>query len=92
MPQMDWFPKWIQAYSKFYDKQYSEAIRLFKQLEDLPSLRNDVSILVSLGQAQYYRGDYPAAALTLQRVHRWIYNIVFCLVIVCARKLIIIIT
>ena len=81
MPYMDWFPKWIQAYSKFYDKQYPEAIRLFKQLEDLPSLRNDVSILVSLGQAQYYRGDYPAATLTLQRAHRCIHTLTLFLVI-----------
>ena len=71
LSHMDWFPKWIQAYSKFYDKQYAEAARLFRQLEDeQPALRGDVGVLASLGQAQYYRGDYAAATLTLQRVHR----------------------
>ena len=73
---MDWFPKWIQAYSKFYDKQYAEAARLFRQLEDeQPALRGDVGVLASLGQAQYYRGDYATATLTLQRVHRWSFEI-----------------
>jgi hypothetical protein len=47
---MEWFPKWIQAHSAFYDRHYPEAIKMFKQLEEIPCLRNDVGLLVALGK------------------------------------------
>jgi anaphase-promoting complex subunit 7 len=67
----DWFNQWIQAFSAFANRDYVASIASLKQLEDTqPLLRNNLHILVTLGQAHHYSGNFPAATLTLQRVHR----------------------
>jgi len=67
----DWVNQWTQAYSSFVNRDYATAIASFKQLEDTkPLLRNNIELLVTLGQAQHYNGNFPAAAQTLHRVHR----------------------
>lgn len=69
--QFDWMNQWVQGFSCFYSHDYSSCIQILKQLEDSqPMLRNNVHLLVTLGRAQHYSGNFPAAALTLQRVHR----------------------
>ena len=68
---VDWLNLWIQGLSAFYHHDYTNAICLLKQLEDInPLLRNNLHLLVTLGRAQHYSGNFSAAALTLQRVHR----------------------
>jgi anaphase-promoting complex subunit 7 len=61
---------WTHSYAAFAARDYPKAISGFKQLENRPLLRNDIGILVTLGLAQYYGGEYAAAISTLQRVHK----------------------
>ncbi len=69
--QFDWLNQWILGFSAFANNDYSASIQTLKQLEDTqPLLRNNIHLLVTLGRAQHYLGHFPAAALTLQRVHR----------------------
>ena len=65
-----WFNQWIQAYSQLSQKDYGKAITGFKNLEDMPSLRNEKEILVPLGKAQYFNGEHENALNTLQRANR----------------------
>ena len=68
---MDWLGMWSQAYAAFANRDYTVAINTLKQLEDTkPLLRNNVQLLVTLGQAQHYSGNFVAAMQTLQRVHK----------------------
>jgi tetratricopeptide (TPR) repeat protein len=67
---MDWFNQWIQAYSQYSQKDYAKAIAGFKQLESNPVLRNEKELLVSMGKAEYYNGDFDKAINSLARAHR----------------------
>ena len=68
--QFDWMNQWIQGFSSFANNDYTACIQTLKHLEDTqPLLRNNVHLLVTLGRAQHYSGNFPAAALTLQRYH-----------------------
>jgi len=69
--QYEWMNQWIQGFASFANNDYSACIQTLKHLEDTqPLLRNNVHLLVTLGRAQHYSGNFPAAALTLQRCHR----------------------
>ena len=66
--QYEWMNQWIQGFASFANNDYSACIQTLKHLEDTqPLLRNNVHLLVTLGRAQHYSGNFPAAALTLQR-------------------------
>ena len=68
---VEWLNLWIQGLSAFYNHDYTNAIQSLKQLEESnPMLRNNLHLLVTLGRAHHYSGNFPAAATTLQRVHR----------------------
>ena len=69
--QFDWLSQWIQGYSAFYNHDYANCIHTLKELENSQSLlRNNLHMLVTIGQAQHYSGQFVNAAFTLQRVHR----------------------
>ena len=69
--QYEWMNQWIQGFASFANNDYSACIQTLKHLEDTqPLLRNNVHLLVTLGRAQHYSGNFPAAVLTLQRYLR----------------------
>ena len=75
--QYEWMNQWIQGFASFSNNDYSACIQTLKHLEDTqPLLRNNVHLLVTLGRAQHYSGNFPAAALTLQREEYHIYRII----------------
>lgn len=65
----DWLNQWIQGFAAFAAHDYQPCIQSLKQLED-SQLRNNVNLLVTLGLAHHYSGNFAAATLTLHRVHR----------------------
>ncbi len=82
---MDWLNQWSMAYAAFANRDYPTAITNLKQLEDTkPLLRNNIQILVTLGQAQHYSGNFTAALQTLQRVHKLDPNHLSCMDILAA--------
>ena len=69
--QFEWLSQWIQGYSAFYNHDYVTSVQILKQLEEpQPLLRNNLHLLVTVGQAQHYNGHFTNALYTLQRVHR----------------------
>ena len=69
--QFEWVGQWIQGYAAFYNHDYVNCIQTLKQLEDSqPLLRNNLHLLVTIGRAQHYSGNFVNSAFTLQRVHR----------------------
>jgi len=68
---LEWFNQWTTAYAAFCNRDYSSAVHSFKQLEDRnPLLRNNLSLLVAIGQCQHYSGEHAQALSTLMSVHR----------------------
>lgn len=59
---------WVKAHAHLHSQEYRQAVQAFRQLDERSSLRDNVHILVPLGESYYYDGDYANAALVLQRV------------------------
>lgn len=59
---------WIKAHAHLHSQEYTQAIQAFRNLDERTSLRDNVNILVPLGESYYYYGDNANAALVLQRV------------------------
>lgn len=68
VPNLDWLPLWIKAQSDLHSKELTQAITAFKQI-DKTNLRGNVGVLVSLGEAYYYNGDYTNAMSVLEKAH-----------------------
>ncbi|RZF49231.1 hypothetical protein LSTR_LSTR014457 [Laodelphax striatellus] len=66
---MDWMTSWIKAHAHTQNKDYTQAINTFKQLEERSQIRGNHSLLASLGEAYYYSGDNKNALVTLKRAH-----------------------
>lgn len=61
--QFDWMNQWIQGFSAFASHDYPVCIQTLKQLEDSqPLLRNNLHLLVTLGRALHYSGNFPSAS------------------------------
>lgn len=67
--QVDWLNNWVKAHAHLHSQEYTQAIQSFRNLDERTSLRDNVNILVPLGESYYYYGDNANAALVLQRAH-----------------------
>lgn len=65
---MEWFGNWVQAHAALASRDYSGATQAFQNLDEQSLLHNEMGVLVSLGMAHYYNGDYSDACLSLQRL------------------------
>jgi hypothetical protein len=59
---------WIKAHSHLHNREYSQAVSTFRQLDERSSLRDNLSLLVAMGESYYYSGDHKNALIVLQRV------------------------
>jgi anaphase-promoting complex subunit 7 len=66
---MDWLNSWIKAHSHLHNREYSHAVTTFRQLDERSSLRDNLSLLVAMGESYYYSGDHKNALIVLQRAH-----------------------
>ncbi|XP_042903063.1 anaphase-promoting complex subunit 7 [Parasteatoda tepidariorum] len=66
---IDWLSTWIKVHSHLYARELSQGIAAFKQLEIKTPLRDNVDVLVSVGEAYYINGDYANAMIVLERAH-----------------------
>nr|CAD7449488.1 unnamed protein product [Timema bartmani]CAD7460693.1 unnamed protein product [Timema tahoe] len=64
---MEWFSLWIKAHANLHCREYPQAIATFNQLDNRAILRDNVSVLVALGECYYFYGDYKNAIMILQR-------------------------
>ncbi|XP_067123755.1 anaphase-promoting complex subunit 7 isoform X1 [Centruroides vittatus] len=69
IPNMEWLSTWIKAHAHLHARELSLSVATFKQLESKTLLRDNVDILVSLGEAYYYSGDFTNALVVLERAH-----------------------
>ncbi|XP_035206985.1 anaphase-promoting complex subunit 7-like [Stegodyphus dumicola] len=60
---------WVKAHSHLHARELTQAINTFKQLDMKTHLRDNSDVLVSLGEAYYYNGDFQNAMLILERAH-----------------------
>ena len=59
---------WIKAHSHLHNREYNQAIATFRQLEDRGTLRDNLNLLVAMGESYHYSGDHKNALIVLQRV------------------------
>lgn len=67
IPGLDWFPNWIKAQGCLYSSQVSQAITQLKQLHFQSYFKNNVDLLISLGKAFYFNGEYRKAIQIFKR-------------------------
>ncbi|XP_071747469.1 anaphase-promoting complex subunit 7 [Lepeophtheirus salmonis] len=68
---LDWYGQWVQASAQSANRDYKNAISMFKSIEEnYHPFRDNVSLLVEMGKAQFYNGDFTGAMLTLSRAHK----------------------
>jgi len=65
---VDRLNSWIKAHSHLHNREYSQAVTTFRQLDERSSLRDNLSLLVAMGESYYYSGDHKNALIVLQRV------------------------
>ncbi|KAJ9580300.1 hypothetical protein L9F63_004040, partial [Diploptera punctata] len=66
---MEWLSSWIKAHSHLHNREYSQAVTTFRQLDDRGTLRDNLNLLVAMGESYYYSGDRKNALIVLQRAH-----------------------
>lgn len=59
---------WVKGHAHLHSQEYPQAVQAFRQLDERSALRDNVHILVPLGESYYYSGDNTNAALVLHRV------------------------
>jgi len=69
IPNMDWLSSWIKGHVHLHSREFSNAAATFRQLDSWGYLRDNVNVLVSLGESYNSMGDHLNAIATLQRVH-----------------------
>lgn len=65
---MNRLTSWIKAHSHLHNREYNQAVSTFRQLDDRSSLRDNLNLLVAMGESYYYSGDHKNALIVLQRV------------------------
>ncbi|XP_055946170.1 anaphase-promoting complex subunit 7-like isoform X2 [Argiope bruennichi] len=66
---IDWLSLWIKGHSHLHANELALAISTFKQIDTKTSLKDCTEVLVPLGEAHYYNGDFQNALVVLERVH-----------------------
>ncbi|XP_054707441.1 anaphase-promoting complex subunit 7-like [Uloborus diversus] len=66
---IDWLSIWIRGQAHFHSRELLQAISLFKQLDMKSPLRDNLDVLIALGEAYYYHGDYQNALCFLERAY-----------------------
>jgi anaphase-promoting complex subunit 7 len=69
IPSMNWLNSWIRAQSYMNSAQISTAITLLRQLYENSQFKDNVEIMISLGEALYYNGDYKKAIPLFRRAY-----------------------
>lgn len=59
---------WVKGHAYLHNRDYPNAIKSFRQLEENSALSRNVDILATLGEAYYLAGDSKNALTMLQRV------------------------
>lgn len=65
---VDRLNSWIKAHAHLHNREYSQAVTTFRQLDERSSLRDNLSLLVAMGESYYFSGDHKNALIVLQRV------------------------
>lgn len=66
---VDWLSLWVKAHSHLHARELNQSIAAFKQIDLKTHLRDNIEVLVSLGEAYYYNGDFQHAMSVLERAH-----------------------
>jgi len=65
--QLDWFPGYLAAQAALATRDYPQAVKEFRLLDERTCLRGFVSLLVEQGRAHYWGGEMDAAERVLHR-------------------------
>lgn len=65
----DWLNSWIKAHAQMHSRDYTQAITTFRHLDERAGLRDNVNLLVTMGECYYYYGDFKNALIVLQRAY-----------------------
>ncbi|GIY90907.1 anaphase-promoting complex subunit 7 [Caerostris darwini] len=66
---IDWLTMWMRANYHFIAKEFPLAIAALKHIDKKSILRDNTDVLVTLGEAYYYNGDFQHALSVLERAH-----------------------
>lgn len=69
IPNSEWLSTWIKAHAQLHSREFSQAATTLRQLDARACLRDNVDVLVSLGEAYHFSGEHRNALAVLQRAH-----------------------
>ena len=78
-PSMGWLSTWIRAQSSLYSTQVPQAITLLRQLYETSQFKDNTEIMLALGEAHFYNGDYKKAIPLFRRAFASDYTNTRCL-------------
>ncbi|XP_015592871.1 anaphase-promoting complex subunit 7 [Cephus cinctus] len=64
---LDWLNSWIKAHAHIHNREYNHAVTTLRSLDNVNFLRDNVTLLVTIGECYYYAGDDKNASLCLRR-------------------------
>ncbi|XP_046739010.1 anaphase-promoting complex subunit 7 isoform X1 [Diprion similis] len=66
-PSLDWLNMWIKGHAHIHNREYSHAITAFRSLDNANYLRDNVTLLITMGECYYSAGDDKNALTCLRR-------------------------
>ncbi|XP_015111054.1 anaphase-promoting complex subunit 7 [Diachasma alloeum] len=67
LPGLDWLNTWIKAHAHIHNREYNHAVTTLRSLDNVNFLRDNFSLLVTMGECYYYAGDDKNALACLRR-------------------------
>lgn len=67
LPSLDWLNMWIKGHAHIHNREYNHAIMSFRSLDNANFLRDNVTLLITMGECYYYAGDDKNALACLRR-------------------------
>lgn len=64
---LDWLNVWIKAHAHIHNREYTQAISTLNSLDSMNFLRDNVNLLITMGECYYYAGDDKNALMCLKR-------------------------
>lgn len=68
---LDWLNSWVKTHAHIHNREYSHAVSTLTHLENSNYLRNNVNLLITMGECYYYAGDDANALLCLRRARNF---------------------
>lgn len=67
LQNFDWLNAWIKAHAHINSREYNHAVTTLRSLDNVNYLKDNFTLLVTMGECYYFAGDYKNALMCLRR-------------------------